>query len=687
MVVKGMEKDEIAKAKQKVKNKKGIMYQLQSKIGASIAAVMTIVTIIVVIVVYNLLTSANNTQLQQDSEAVALEVENYFNPFERMIEQQALNRDVVDLMEKVGVGSQLASNKLYGTVFEYLQEVENLDDANILAAWIADMDSNSLIMSDGYVSDETFDMTTRSWYKCVTEKKTILTTPYTDISTGEKVITAATPVYAADGSILGASGVDISIKAVMTMMETQTIGEEGYVMLVEGDDTKFIYHPREDFIETCMTDYDISDNLVTAVKSGKAQSIKYTLNGDRKYGYVEPIGDTGLIAVSSIPTGQYFESLVSAIVILVAVFVAGIIFIIIVMGKVAGTIVRPLIELDECAIELANGNLDIEINVNTDDEVGDLGRSIKKTVVRLKEYINYIDEISEVLAAMSAGKLEINLKYDYAGEFQKVKEALINISDSMNEVMTNISQSASQVSTGSDDLAKAAQGMAEGSEAQAAAVEELLATATTVAEHVKVSKEDSEKSAVYTKEVADMMENSKKQMAVMRNAMDKIQESSNKVVGVIKTIEDIASQTNLLSLNASIEAARAGEAGKGFAVVAGEIGSLANESADAVNTTRDLIGVSLSEIEKGNTIVNDIVEALDKAVERVGIANEMIQKNAETADVQMQSVNQIRDGVSEMSQSVQDNSAMAEETSATSQELAAQATVLNELVQKFELKK
>lgn len=181
------------------------------------------------------------------------------------------------------------------------------------------------------------------------------------------------------------------------------------------------------------------------------------------------------------------------------------------------------------------------------------------------------------------------------------------------------------------------------------------------------------------------MEDSKKQMAQMREAMDKIQESSKQVVGVIKAIEDIASQTNLLSLNASIEAARAGEAGKGFAVVAGEIGGLADESADAVNTTRNLINVSLDEIEKGNTIVNDVIASLDNAVERVRIANGMIQETAQVADVQMKSIDQIRDGIRDMSQVVSDNSAMAEETSATSEELAAQSVTLNELVQKFEL--
>ncbi len=601
-----------------------------------------------------------------------------------MVEQQALNDDLVELLNTTGQGQAMDANKLYGTVLAELKEVKALDDSNILTTWLADIDASAVIGSDEVVSDSDFDITTREWFSCTQTGKTTLTTPYTDGGTGEVVISIVTPVYDSQGKAIGVSGMDISMEVIMNLMETYTIGEEGFVMLLSDDGT-FIYHPNNEWIDKNVSELAFTDNVKTAIVSGQAQRLRYSINGENKYGYVTPVGETGFMAFSCIPNGQYYSSLVTAVAMLLIVLIGGLGFIIITLGRTAGKIVSPLIELNETAMQLAEGNLNVNLNVQTEDEVGDLGRSIDKTVTRLKEYINYIDEISAVLTDMADGKLVIRLKYDYVGEFAKVKDALHNISASMTEVMTNITTSANQVSAGSDDLARAAQGMAESSETQAAAVEELLATATSVAEQVVENKEDSEKSAAYTKEVADMMEESKRQMTLMREAMDKIQEASNKVVGVIKTIEDIAGQTNLLSLNASIEAARAGEAGKGFAVVAGEIGGLANQSADAVNTTRDLIGVSLSEIEKGNVIVNDVVESLDKAVERVVVANEMIQKSAETAEIQMHSVNQIRDGVGEMSQSIQDNSAVAEETSATSEELAAQAVTLNELVQKFEL--
>ena len=670
---------------QKTKNTKGIQFQIQSKIGLSIIAVMLAVTILVVVMVYNLLIDANHTELQLDSEAVALQVEKYFAPFERMAEQLAVDKDVQKILTTTKAGQRMTNNATYSTVLEKMVGAAGLDTANIQGVFVADIDSSASITSGGTISGEDYDVTTRAWFDCTKTGKTVLTKPYIAASTGKTIISAVAPVFDENGTAVGAAGIDVAINTVVKMMGNYTIGKEGYTMLLTSDGT-FVYHPNSSLIDTKIQDMNISSNIANAISSQASQIIGYRVNGEHKYGYIMPIGDTGFIALSCIPNNQYYSSLVRSVIMLIILIVAGEVFILFLLGRLSGKIVRPLVQLNGVATELANGNLDVSLDVRTEDEVGELAVSIDKTVQRLKEYIDYIDEISEVLAAMADGKLAINLKYAYVGEFEKVKDALNHISQSMTEVMTSIVEGANQVSVGSDDLAKAAQGMAENTETQAASIEELLATATTVAEQVKENRDNSEKSAEYTNEVAAVMEESKKQMSQMREAMDKIQESSKQVVGVIKAIEDIASQTNLLSLNTSIEAARAGDAGKGFAVAAGEIGGLANESADAVNTTRDLINVSLEEIEKGNAIVNDVMASLDNAVERVRVANGMIQDTAQNADTQMKGIDQIRDGIQDMSQVVQDNSAMAQETSATSEELAAQSVTLNELVQRFDLK-
>ena len=664
--------------------KKGISSQIQTRIGQSVGIIFVIVAIVVVVLTSNTITEANNTELTLESQAASYQLSDFFDEYCAIVEAMTTNVQIQEYMNTTRTYLDIRLNTYYSDVMKAIKGIQALHSDTILAAWVADIDTNGLIMSDGYVADETYVVSSRPWYKCVEAGHTTLTEPYEDVNTGKLVLTISTPVYNYGGKAIGVAGMDILLDDIVATVSQYEIGESGYVTLLSSEGM-YIYHPIQEYINTYISDTDITPTVVDAVLNKNELFTRYKINGEANYGYVSNVGETGYVVISSITSSEYFRSIFFIGAGVIAVFIVGIVIIFISMRKTAAKITRPLEELNNTAQKLAEGNLNVDLNIQSEDEIGELADSIGKTVTRLKEYINYIDEIAEVLGRIADGKLKIHLKYSYAVEFGKVKDALVHISESMIEVMQNIHNSSEQVGAGSDDLARAAQGLAEGAEAQAAAVEELLATSITVAEQVEENKNDAEKSAVHTNEVTVMMEESQNQMSHMRDAMNKIQDASNKVVGIIKTIEDIAEQTNLLSLNASIEAARAGEAGRGFAVVAGEIGNLANDSARAVNVTRELIGVSLEEIKNGNVLVDDVVKSLEDAVGKVEDVNGMIQKTAENAIMQMQSMNQIRLGVEEMAQGIQDNSAMAEETSATSEELAAQVVTLNELVGKFEL--
>ena len=668
----------------KPKKTRGIAAQIILQIGRAIVAVIVLVAVVAIVMVQKLSTDSKEKELTLESEVAAQQLTGFFEQYVKMTKQLAVNPQIRELLITTTKGQNLTQMPGYPTVFDNLVRVQQTDSENILASWIADVDANMVTQSDKFTSGAGWEITQRVWYVSIQTGETVLTEPYVDASTGQMILSAVSPVFDDAGKAVGVAGLDISMAHIMEIMPEYQIGKKGFVMLLSEQGT-IIYHPDTSLMQKNIAEIDISDNVVSAVQKGTTEFMPYKAAGVSKYGCVMVAGDTGYIVISNMPSNEFFSERNMIVAMLVLVFLLGMAGIVLVMRRTATKITKPILVLNETAQKLAEGNLDVAIEVSSEDEIGELGKSISATVTRLKEYINYIDEISRVLDQMADGKLAIHLNYDYVGEFQKVKLALLNISASMQEVMEGITESAEQVSAGADELATASQSLAEGAGNQAAAVEELLAATVTVADQVEESQRDAEDSAVQAGRVTDMMEASQKQMNRMMEAMKNIQETSQKVVGIIATIEEIASQTNLLSLNASIEAARAGEAGRGFAVVASEIGSLAVDSAQAANTTRELISLSMTEIQKGNQLAKEVMESLHESVEAIEQVNGMIHKTADNAVFQAQNMEQIRIGIEEISSGIQDNSAMAEESNATSEELAAQATNLNELVRKFDL--
>ncbi len=654
---------------QTTKPRKRIADEIMKQIGKSVILVFLIVAIVAIVMVGWTIMTSKETELTLESNAAAEQLTGFLEQYIRSVEQLAVNPEIKEVMLQTGAGDDILQADKMDTVKTNLVNIANTDPENTMSVWISDLDASVLTQSDGYTSGEGWDVTTREWYKCIDLRKTILTEPYVDSSTGKMILSAVSPVYDDAGAAIGAVGIDISLAHMTDIMRTYKIGQGGYILLLSGSGT-FLYHPQNDLIQKNITESSISQNVVDAVMSNSNVFLRYTADGVAKYGSVTPAGETGYIVLSNLPLTEYYFMLIIMVIALVAIFAIGIVLIALSIRKSAANLTKPILELNHTAQQLAAGNLDVHLKIDSEDEIGELGESIKKTVDRLKQYIVYIDETADVLSHIAEGRLSIHL---------------LNISSSMNEVMEGINASSARVTVGSSELASASQLIAESSELQAASVEQLAATTSTVADHVEESHQDAEASAKETEKVTAMIEQNQEKMTMMMNAMNEIRQTSQQVVGIIQTIEEIADQTNLLSLNASIEAARAGEAGKGFAVVADEIGKLALESSKAASSTRDLIEISMEEISKGNAIATDAMNSLKESVNAVDHVNEMIKKTAANAAVQAENMEQLRVGIDEIARGIQDNSAASQETSATSEELATQAELLNKMVQKFEL--
>ncbi len=356
------------------------------------------------------------------------------------------------------------------------------------------------------------------------------------------------------------------------------------------------------------------------------------------------------------------------------------------IGKsIAIGIARPLKELGQRLVTFAQGDLVSYFPViNTDDEVAAL---VKEATIMAENLNVIIHDLEDLLGKMASGNYAVRstIPEKYTGEFAKLFASMRGLRDQMTTTIRSIGEASSQVSAGSSNLAEASQALAEGATEQAGAVEELQATIINITETVEKSAESAEQSYVQAKKYADEADRSRTGMNNMMAAMARINETSAKIGNIISEIESIASQTNLLSLNASIEAARAGEAGRGIAVVADQIRQLAEQSAKAAVDTRELIEGSMQEVADGNRAAEQAAASIEIVVDGIKQMASSSKEISVMAGDQAETMRQAEQGVSQISEVVQSNSATAEEASATSQQLSAQAITLDELVSQFQL--
>ena len=394
--------------------------------------------------------------------------------------------------------------------------------------------------------------------------------------------------------------------------------------------------------------------------------------------------DIGKVA-SAEAKSQYTSARVTGLVsIILMILIGAVAFSTVIRTTITGIMLKPIQELEGAAEKLKAGQLDVEINYESPDELGKLAGNFRQACKTLEVIVQ---DTSYLLGEMAEGNFNVssNNAQIYIGNFRQQYESISKLKHELSDTLTQINEASEQVASGSGQLAGGAQALAEGATDQAGAVEELTATVESVSGIAESSAESASGAYQMVRTAVEQADQSREELQALTNAMERISSTSQEIQNIIGSIEEIASQTNLLSLNASIEAARAGEAGKGFAVVADQIGKLAGDSAQAAVNTRDLIEKSLQEIENGNQITEKTVAALNKILESMNDFANAVKGASESSTEQADMLKQIEQGIEQISSVVQSNSAAAEETSATSQELSAQSEGLKNLVGRFKL--
>lgn len=519
-------------------------------------------------------------------------------------------------------------------------------------------------------------------------KKTVITEVYEDLLSGAKVFSISQPLFAND-RFIGIVLLDIDVNIFSSIQQEDSRFPSLYSDILDAHGN-VMYSKNPELIGKSVSESKSETEyrkMQEEMEKGKIFHLaEKDQGGEEKRVYFIPtdvMGSTWWIMLS-----VKQAELMAPVIRLIFVCTAFAFFAVMVLASTLYFLIKkslkPLEGMARVGKKVSKGDFSESISYLKDDEIGQIGQGFKQVTENIREITS---DLEEKLEELSKGNFRVDLEDEekYQGEYRPLIDSLRNIRSQLNGTILEIQKSASEVSSTSEQVSNGAQSLSQGATEQASSVEELSASMSEIADSIKVTTKKAEDAKGLSERVGEAVTVSTGKMEEMTRAMAEITEKSTEIEKIIKTIDDIAFQTNILSLNAAIEAARAGEAGKGFAVVADEVGNLAQKSAKAAQNTGLLIEETKDAVERGAKISRETGESLSTVVERAGKINTMIFEITKETERESEGMSQLTVGMEQISAVVQTNSATAEESAAASEELSGQAAILDDLVSKFQL--
>lgn len=573
----------------------------------------------------------------------------------------------------------------------FLDSAMTLNDSLLDCYTAYDDTALYMAVTDTSTLPEGFDATTRGWYRdAYNSDSAIFTAPYIDTATGAMIITIAAPIHE-NGKTAGVFGCDITLDYIMELAGEMKLTENGYPVLIDKDGSIMLHgspdlSPRIEGGNAIITPAADASGDYARVLSEMSEGVYMDKNtdydGSTRYFIFNRLSSAGWTLGYICPVKDIdgaLNGLAVIYVILTIVFLAGGTAFVVGVIRVS---LKPLKRISAVAEDIAAGNLSAGFDYRSDDDIGILCTNFARCTDTTRRYIS---DISEKLDRLAKGDFTVAVTEEYIGDFAPIKESLTNIITSMRNTLNNIEVASGQVNVGAANVAESSTRLAEGVYSQTENLKKLNEDMSVIIEKIR----DSDKNAGEARQLAEgamqKLGFSTSEMNKLLEAMNHISEMSAETAKIVKTIDDIAFQTNILALNASVEAARAGAAGKGFTVVADEVRNLAGKSAEAANRTSSLITQTTEAISAGAVLADSTAKALSEAVADTARVDENIGRISESSREQSMFADSIFHGINAISEVVSSTSETAQSGAASSEELSGQASMLSGLISEFKL--
>lgn len=649
---------------------KGITSQLVFATVASAILALAALLAVVYVQMSNALSEKSEDLLRTTTERTLQETRAWMNGTLTMLEAQ---RDAVEY-----------ENMDVAAIQDYVKHTAGQNDAYPAGLYIALTDG--ALYHASFVPGPDFNALEKSWYQDgIAAQDFILGDVYFDEDSQSYVVGASGVLKTKDGRVRGVAAADVYLDSISQIVSGIQIEESGGIFLVDTRTDTIIGHRDPEITGKKLN--ELSGGMYVYA-SGQLQSGKTGLSlHENTYIQVAQVPGSDWTAVAYVSRSEVLSELHQLTLTMTAVAVLAVALLtLLVVIQVRRIIGRPVAELSRAATQIAQGELDQTIQYHSKDELGILADDFNQVTFRLRDYVTYINEISEKLREIAGGNLAFTLEQEYTGEFSKIRDSLDEISFQLNGVMGQLHAASRDVAAGAEQVSNGAQALSQGSSEQAAEVDALAGHINSVSDSVQKVARGAQEASRISKEVKSGLLESSEKMQNMTGVIQKISDRSSEIHRIVKTIEDIAFQTNILALNAAVEAARAGAAGKGFAVVADEVRMLAGKSSAAAQETTVLLGQTVESMEEGVRAAQDTSESMLAVVTRADEMAGLINGIAAYTQEQAGNAEQITQGIEQISQVVQSNVAAAEASAAASEELSGQAAMLKDLVSRFRLK-